>query len=130
VNLASRLEGLCPQYGVGVAVSGETRMRCSEDFAFQQLDTLRVKGKMQPMAVFTVLPLEEGERRRVELETWREAFAAYTQGRFKVAGEMAEALSREFSDRPLLYQVYAQRCRSLAANPPREWDGIWTMTAK
>jgi adenylate cyclase len=51
VNLASRLEGLCPQYGVPVVVSGETMAACGDTFAFQYLDTIRVKGKMQPVQV-------------------------------------------------------------------------------
>jgi adenylate cyclase len=134
VNLASRLEGLCPKYEVGVVVSAETMIRCVKDSAgplpvFQQLDTLRVKGKKQPMAVFTALPPEEGEQRRQELEAWQEAFDAYTRGDFSTAGERAEALGREFPAPPL-YRIYAQRCRSLAANPPRDWDGVWTMTSK
>ena len=29
VNLVSRLEGLCPQYGVGIVVSGEVREACA-----------------------------------------------------------------------------------------------------
>jgi adenylate cyclase len=132
VNLASRLEGLCPHYGVDVVVSVETMLRAQDSggsFAFQQLDILRVKGKTQPMAVFAVMSSEDGEQRRLELEAWREVFAAYTQGDFLVAGEMAEALGRESPDRPL-YQVYAERCRTLAANPPQDWDGVWTMTSK
>jgi adenylate cyclase len=152
VNLASRLEGLCPRYGVGLVVSAETVMQCAGDaglapgedrtgaesaglpllcgdFAFQALDVLRVKGKQQPMSVFTALLREEGEKRRAELEAWREAFGAYTRGDFSRAGDMAEALKREFPDH-LLYQVYAERCRTLAANPPHDWDGVWTMTSK
>ncbi|MDR0239375.1 MAG: adenylate/guanylate cyclase domain-containing protein [Deltaproteobacteria bacterium] len=129
VNLASRLERLCPRYGVDVVLSAATRSLCAEDFAFQQLDTLRVKGKEQPLAVFAVVPLEEGAQRLPELEAWQAAFDAYTRGAFPVAGAMADTLSREFPA-CLLYQIYAQRCRALAANPPHDWDGIWTMTAK
>jgi adenylate cyclase len=127
VNLASRLEGLCPQYGVGVVVSADT-MTGLEGFAFQQLDTLRVKGKTRPMSVFTALPLEEGEQRRTELDAWREAFDAYIRGDFAVAGERVEALGRERNS--LLYQIYVERCRTLAASPPEHWDGVWTMTSK
>ena len=129
VNLASRLEGLCPRYGVDVVISEETRTRCAEDFVFQQLDTLRVKGKEQPISVFTALPLAEGEKRRTELASWQETFSAYTQGNFSRAGEMAEALRLAFPHQAL-YQLYAQRCRELAANPPHNWDGIWTMISK
>jgi len=134
VNLASRLEGLCPQYGVGVVVSADAMMLCaensaglSESFAFQRLDTIRVKGKTRPMSVFTVLSLEDGAR-RPELDAWQEAFDAYTRGDFAMAGEMAESLRREFDRR--LYHIYAERCRTLTANPPENWDGVWIMTSK
>jgi class 3 adenylate cyclase len=60
VNLASRLEGLCPWYGVGIVVSGETRVRCAGAFAFQYLDTIRVKGKSQPVSVYTPMRPETG----------------------------------------------------------------------
>ncbi|MCL2122469.1 MAG: adenylate/guanylate cyclase domain-containing protein, partial [Desulfovibrionaceae bacterium] len=129
VNLASRLEGLCPEYGMDIVVSAATMSRCGEDFIFQQFDTLRVKGKKQPMAVFAALSLEEGEKRKLELEAWQEAFDAYTRGDFQMAGKMAEALSREFLGLPL-YRLYAQRCQDLAANPPNDWDGVWTVTSK
>jgi adenylate cyclase len=129
VNIASRLEGLCPHYGAEVVVSAATRARCAEEFVFQQLDVLRVKGKEQPMSVFTVLPLDEGEQRRAELEAWEECFDAYTRGDFLRAGDMAAALGRACPDREL-YRLYAQRCRKLAANPPQNWAGIWTMTSK
>jgi len=134
VNLSSRLEGLCPKYGVGVVVSADTVTLCVEDsagrsehFAFQQLDTIRVKGKTRPMSVFTVLSLEAGVS-RPELDAWQETFAAYTRGDFAMAGEGAEALGREFDRR--LYHIYAERCRTLEANPPEHWDGVWTMTSK
>jgi adenylate cyclase len=129
VNLSSRLEGLCSQYGVGVVVSEDTRNLCAEQFAFQQLDTLRVKGRMKPLSVFTVFTLEQGEARQDELEAWQEALDAYAQGRFSIAGDLAETLEREFPAQAL-YGVYARRCRTLEENPPAKWDGIWTMTSK
>jgi adenylate cyclase len=55
VNLASRLESLCPQYGVPVIVSEATRAQCGDHFAFRFLDTLRVKGKQQPVSIYQPL---------------------------------------------------------------------------
>jgi len=52
VNLASRLEGLCKQYGVGIVVSGETREACGGAFDFRRLDTIRVKGRDRPVTIY------------------------------------------------------------------------------
>ncbi|MDR2626285.1 MAG: adenylate/guanylate cyclase domain-containing protein [Zoogloeaceae bacterium] len=55
VNIASRLEGLCAQYGVPVIVSEATKTQCGEHFTFRFLDTLRVKGKQQPVSIYQAL---------------------------------------------------------------------------
>ncbi|MDR1350918.1 MAG: adenylate/guanylate cyclase domain-containing protein [Zoogloeaceae bacterium] len=55
VNLASRLEELCPQYGVPVIVSEATKAQCGDHFAFKFLDTLKVKGKQQPVSIYQPL---------------------------------------------------------------------------
>jgi adenylate cyclase len=129
VNLASRLEGLCPQYGAGVVVSGETRAGCAGAFGFQYLDTLRVKGKVQPVRVYAPMPLEEEAARGAELLSWQEACALYQAGNFAPAVEALEALRADFPGRKL-YAVYAERAQRLAAAPPESWDGVWTMTSK
>jgi adenylate cyclase len=54
VNLASRLEALTRQYGVGILAGEATRAECP-DIAFQQVDRVRVKGKDVPVAIFEPL---------------------------------------------------------------------------
>ena len=51
VNLASRLEGLTKQYGVGMIVGEGTRAACP-DVVFRELDRVRAKGKTEPVAIF------------------------------------------------------------------------------
>ena len=129
VNLASRLEGLCPQYGVGVVVSGETRAGCIDAFAFQYLDTIRVKGKSQPVSVYVPLRPEEAAARAEELAAWEKARALYREGDFAKAADALAALREQFPDRKV-YAVYAERARKLRDDPPGRWDGIWTTTGK
>jgi len=54
VNLASRLEGLTKQYGVAVIVGEATRQAAAE-FAFVELDLIRVKGKSAPARIYALL---------------------------------------------------------------------------
>jgi adenylate cyclase len=55
VNLTSRLEGLCKHYGVPVVVSGEVAEQCEQSgaaFSFQYLDSVQVKGREKPVAIY------------------------------------------------------------------------------
>ena len=45
VNLGSRLEGLGKHYGVDIVVSETTRAQAGDGFTWQELDTVKVKGK-------------------------------------------------------------------------------------
>ncbi|MDR2800456.1 MAG: adenylate/guanylate cyclase domain-containing protein, partial [Desulfovibrio sp.] len=125
----SRLEGLCPQYGVGLVVSGETRAGCGEAFAFQYLDTIRVKGKSQPVSVYAPMRPEAGIARRGELHAWEEACGLYRSGDFARTVEALAALCERFPE-VTLYAVYRDRAQSLLRDPPETWDGIWTATRK
>jgi adenylate cyclase len=96
VNLASRLEGLCPQYGVGLVVSGETRDGCGEAFAFQYLDVIRVKGKTQPVSVYAPMRLENASARREELLGWEEARVLYRGGDFERPPKLLKRFANVF----------------------------------
>jgi adenylate cyclase len=124
VNLASRLEGLCPRYGVGIVVSGDARDACGDAFAFQYLDTIRVKGKTQPVTVYLPLRREEAESRREELAVWEEARQRYTAGDFAEADTRLAALCAEFPETKL-YAIFADRVYHLLKAPPSFWNGIW-----
>jgi len=110
VNLAGRLEGLCPQYGVGLVVSGETKDVCGDAFAFQCLDTIRVKGKEQPVTIY--LPL-----RREELAAWEKAREKYAAGDFTAAATRLAALREEFPETKL-YAAFADRVSRLLSDAP------------
>ena len=129
MNLASRLEGLCPQYGADVVVSGETRAGCGENFVFQYLDTLRVKGRAQPVSVYIPLRPEEASGRAEEMAARNSACALYREGDFAKAAASLTALRGQFPDRKA-YAVYAERARKLRDDPPASWDGVWTLTSK
>lgn len=47
VNLASRLEGVNKEYLTKICVSENTYKKTNRDFFFRELDTIRVKGKVQ-----------------------------------------------------------------------------------
>jgi len=56
VNLGSRLEGLTKEYGVKILLSDRTFAKISrKDFHLRDLDTIRVKGKLEPVRVYELM---------------------------------------------------------------------------
>ena len=53
VNLAARLEGANKAFGTGILVSGATAAQLPDDIALRPLDDVIVKGKSEPVRVFT-----------------------------------------------------------------------------
>jgi adenylate cyclase len=129
VNLASRLEGLCPYYGVGAVTSGQTKDGAGESFSFQYLDTIRVKGKTEPVTVYVPMRPQEASSRAAELSDWSAAATLYLDGKFNES----TAAFRELSERhrnTKLYPIYQARSETLEKSPPEKWDGAWTMASK
>jgi adenylate cyclase len=129
VNLASRLEGLCPKYGVPVVTSGDTMSEAGDGFAYQYLDTIRVKGKSVPVKIYAPMRLEECRSREEELKKWSEAAEIYLAGDFARACVVFRELA-ESCPGVKLYAMFGERARTLAETPPETWDGAWTMETK
>ena len=55
VNLASRIQGLTKDFKVDILISEATRQRLSEDFALEELPTVRVKGRAEDVNVYRVM---------------------------------------------------------------------------
>jgi adenylate cyclase len=130
VNLASRLEGITKVYGVGIAV-GEATRRAAPEFAYRELDLVRVKGKNEPVAIFEPVGLEAelDAAARAELSAWHEALARVRAQRWDAAEASLSAL-RQGHERPL-YALYSSRVGWYRNNPPDErWDGVTTYDIK
>jgi class 3 adenylate cyclase len=59
VNLAARLEELNKQYGTRILVSQSTRDACGEAFRFEPLGKVAVRGRSEPVAIFSLDPSQE-----------------------------------------------------------------------
>jgi class 3 adenylate cyclase len=59
VNLAARLEELNKQHGTRILVSHSTRAACGETFRFDSLGSVTVRGRSEPVAIFSVDPNQE-----------------------------------------------------------------------
>lgn len=131
VNTASRLEGMCPKYGVGSVISGDTAERCAglgDGFVIKPLDLVRVKGRTSGIPIFTVLTPEEAGERKDELSLWGEAFDLYKSGDFLGAWKICGSLIRTNPDEKL-YRIFAERTESMKTTP-ENWDGVFIYDSK
>ncbi|OEZ63282.1 adenylate cyclase 1 [Duganella sp. HH105] len=131
VNLGSRLEGITKVYGVGIAV-GEATRAAAPEFAYRELDLVRVKGKHEPVAIFEPIVLEKDldAATRDELERWQTALAAVRLQQWDLAMQIIVDLSATFPERSL-YSLYTERITYYRAHPPgADWDGVTTFETK
>lgn len=122
VNLGSRLEGLAKTYGVDIVVSESTRQQAN-DFAWQELDTVRVKGKDQAVAIFSPVALigQLDASKIAELKTWAFVLKAYRMQDWNHCDVELLNLQR-VNAKKYLYQLYTQRVASMRLLP---FDPVW-----
>jgi adenylate cyclase len=132
VNLASRIEGLTKQYGVGFLVGERTREVAGDSLVWRRIDQVRVKGKANHVTIYEpIAPAgADADKARELAERFEDGFALYLKAEFQKAVQHFEKLneSRGGSDGPT--KVYLERCRHLAEDPPKEWDGIYVAKSK
>lgn len=131
VNLASRLEGITKEYGVGFIVGEETR-RAAPEFVYRELDAVRVKGKDRPVVIFEPLGMADtlSPDALTELALFHDALQAYREQNW---AEAESALTRLQENAPAtrLYQIYRERVAYFRAHPPGDgWDGVFSFKTK
>jgi adenylate cyclase len=132
VNLASRLEGLTRHYGVDWVISESTRQQAPA-FAWQELDTVSVKGKENAVTVYTVLRPVAGstpEALQQELALWGRVLKSYRAQDWEACEVHLLNLNRLCPQRPL-YDFYAERVQKLRSSAPDPaWDGTTRFDTK
>lgn len=131
VNLASRLEGLTKQYGVGTLV-GEATRRAVKDVVFREIDRVRVKGKDEPVSIYEPLALEgDFDRARLEeLKLWNLALRQF-RGQEWDQAELTLFNLQRMAPQCELYRIYANQIAQYRREPPgRDWDGVRTFETK
>lgn len=131
VNLASRLEGVNKEYGTLIIVGEDTRDRARDGFEYRELDWIRVKGKVKPVAIFELAGQIGGidPRRREVFRLYATALTLYREGRWTAAADaFAGVLALEPHDGPS--RTLAARCSYYFEHPPEGWQGVHVMTSK
>jgi adenylate cyclase len=133
VNLASRLESACKQYGAKILISEFTVRKLQGTYRKREIDLVVVKGKTEPVAIYEILSYhtEETFPNITEvLELFKDGLSAYRVRRWDQAIKLfKEAAALNPNDKPS--QLYIERAEHLKANPPPDdWAGVWVMESK
>jgi class 3 adenylate cyclase/DNA-binding response OmpR family regulator len=150
VNLASRLESLSKLYNHPVIISEYVYEAVKDNFIMRKIDNVRVKGKEKPVGIFAVysgfsadssdklLPtklinapatsslLINGET----LNNYNKGLQIFYMREWKLAEDYFKK-SLEADKNDFLSQIYLERSREFARNPPPDnWDSVVTLKNK
>jgi adenylate cyclase len=131
VNRAARIEALTKTYGALVMVCGTTFERMRKRVLSRRLDVVRPRGQTVPTEIYEIAPPRSDQSSNQILRGWHayeEALAAYIAGNWAVARQgFEEAAAHDPGD--IAARLMATRCAEFVANPPADWDGVWTIPA-
>ncbi len=132
VNLASRLESLTKEYGAAIIIGESTRSLTAQDFVYRELDRVRVKGKLEPVAIYEPVGAVGEVDKRVldELRLFSQALKLYRAQDWDMA-ELQLINLLKIAPESRLYKLYIERIGVFRASPPgRDWDGAFTFEHK
>ena len=135
VNIAARLETACSHYCIDNLVSGSVAKNNSNEFKMRLIDKIRVYGKVEPVDVYEVINHAESDAKEEDemISLFEKGFEAYTEADFKLGKELFNEASTFEIDRGYEMnpsKIYVDRCSMLLSNPPKHWDGVWTLNSK
>ncbi|HET6266021.1 MAG TPA: adenylate/guanylate cyclase domain-containing protein, partial [Usitatibacter sp.] len=131
VNIASRLEGLTKEYGVGILVT-DNIVKAAQGFVYREVDLVAVKGRTAGIPIYEPIGKvgEVGETTLTEIDKFHKALEWYRKQRWDEAEEGMKNL-RFAAPENKLYKMYLTRIAEYRANPPgADWKGLWTWTTK
>jgi len=118
VSTAARLEGQSKGYGVLIVVGPHTAELVKDTYPMWELDNIAVKGKTEPLRIFTVAQETEQHRQFIEL---------YYSGQWKKALSLIPLCKNASPDMEKYYDAMEQR---LLGGCPNDWAGYYVATSK
>lgn len=128
VNLAPRLETANKYYGTHILLSEFTVAELKRPAILRRIDSLRVRGRQEPIIIFEALDYHTEEtfpRMAETLAVFAAGVVEYQARRWAHAAEaFRAALALHPGDRPSA--IYMERCEHYRQSPPAaHWDGAW-----
>ena len=131
VNIASRLEGLTKEYGIGILVT-ENIVKAAQGFVYRETDKVVVKGRQEGLSIYEPIGKvgEVGETQLQEIDRFHKALELYRKQRWDEAETLLKSLAAAAPESKL-YKLYLKRIAHFRENPPGvAWNGLWVFTTK
>ena len=133
-NVASRLEGQSKTYGLPIIVGEETAKTLPE-FAWLELDLIRVIGKKQPVRIYALIGDERVKREQKFVETARlqaQFISEYRQQNWENANSLLKTIKENVHyNLSVLAKLYSDRIDDYkTVDLPDDWDGVYSATSK
>ena len=133
VNLASRLEGQSGNYGMQIILGeGSIKGLSKEKYLVCELDSIAVKGKSEPVTIFTVFNKNEANSIDDEfLSEHKEFLMKYRSKKWLEAKEHIDKYRFSKPEFTLYYTLFLERIDELSKqNLPNDWSGVFVAKTK
>ena len=136
VNLAARLEGQSKEYGMKIILGEETVKEMGDEFVLIELDTIAVKGKTEPVKIYTSLgtpyALEHAMNYEMPRQQHDKFLIFYRNQNWALARRWIGDLRNRFDG--MLVQYYTMMEKRIdqleKEGLPEDWDGVYRATTK
>ena len=136
VNLAARLAGQSKEYGVKIILGESTVKEMQEEFVMLELDTIAVKGKTEPVKIYTSLgpysELHYTMNYDMPQKQHDKFLIFYKRKQWEIAIKWIDDLKGSFEGKmDNYYDMMRERINNLAGDDlPDDWDGVYRATTK
>ena len=133
VNLASRLEGQSGNYGMQIILGeGSIKGLSKEKYLVCELDSIAVKGKSEPVTIFTVF--NKNEANSIDdkfLSEHKEFLMKYRSKKWLEAKEHIDKYRFSKPEFTLYYTLFLERIDELSKQDlPNDWSGVFVAKTK
>ena len=131
VNLGSRLEGANKLYGTRIMLSQSTADQIKDQFVIRQLDVIRVKGKLKPMAVYELIA--EGKPDPTiarKIDRYQQALQHYQSQHWDDAERLLVEIIAEFPEDGPAKAILGRIAHYRLEPPSSDWDGVYVAKEK
>ena len=127
VNLASRLEGQSSNYGMQIILGeGSIKGLSEEKYIIYELDSIAVKGKSEPVTIFTVFDKTEIDTDKAFFEDHQNFLVNYRSQNWNKAKEHIDKYRFSKPEFNLYYTLFLERIDELSKKTlPKNWSGVF-----
>lgn len=129
VNLTSRLESLSKVYNSKILISGFTHAQIKhEDYLIREVDTVKVRGRQQPVTIYEVFDVDDLATIEHKLQTRDLLLKGLVQFKMQEFDEAIETFRecQRIYPNDVVTNEYIKRSEFMKKYPPetRFWDGV------